>query len=149
MDQALLPFGVSQEANSPNLIRSFCFPMILDAKQVKLLRQVLDLGHEIRERVVAERIKNREANRTLRQAGGSPIYVNLTEQRRSIASMMKTDARFKLIHSQVAQDQCDRIDKADKQWLKGLKLGLLAFEHKVSGQIVSGRFMANSCPLMR
>jgi transposase len=123
MDQALLPYGVSQEANKPNLIRSFCFPMILNAKQTKLLHQVLDLGHEIRERVVAERIKNREDNRLLRKAGGSPIYVNLTEQRKSISAMMKTDARFKLIHSQVAQDQCERIDKADKHWLKSLKKG--------------------------
>lgn len=124
MNQALLlPHGVSQEANTPNLIRSFCFPLILDAKQVKLLHQVLDLGHEIRELVVSERIKNRDDNRLLKLAGDSPQYVNLTEQRRSIATMMKADSRFKLIHSQVAQDQCERIDKADKYWLKSLKQG--------------------------
>jgi transposase len=97
--------------------------MILDAKQIKLLHQVLDLGHEIRERVVSERIKNRDDNRLLKQAGATPLYVNLTEQRRSIAALMKADARFKLIHSQVAQDQCERIDKADKFWLKSLKQG--------------------------
>jgi transposase len=123
MDQLLLPYGVSQEANTPNLIRSFCFPMILSATQVKLLHQVLDLGHEIRELVVAERIKNREQNRLIRQEGGRPIYINLTDQRRSVAAMMKADPRFKLIYSQVAQDQCARIDKADKHWLKSLKKG--------------------------
>jgi transposase len=123
MNQDLLPYGVSQEASTPNLIRSFCFPLIVDAKQIKLLHQVLDLGHEIREQVVAERIKSREQNRLIRQAGGSPVYPNLTEQRRSIAALMKADSRFKLIHSQVAQDQCERIDKADKHWLKSLKQG--------------------------
>jgi transposase len=123
MDKISLPYGVSQEASTPNLIRSFCFPLILDARQVKLLHQMLDLGHEIRELVVSERIKNRDENRLLRQAGDSPVYVNLTEQRRSIAALMKADSRFKLIHSQVAQDQCERIDKADKHWLKGLKTG--------------------------
>jgi putative transposase len=32
-----------------------------------------------------------------------------------------SDAKFKLIHSQVAQNQCERIDIADKYWLKCLQ----------------------------
>lgn len=123
MNQALLPHGITQEVGQPEIIRSFCFPLILNAKQVKFLHHVLDLGHEIREKVVAERIQNRQANRALRDAGEKPAYVGLTEQRRTIAAFMKADSRFKLIHSQVAQDQCERIDKADKTWLKRLKQG--------------------------
>lgn len=123
MNQVSLPYGVSQDPASPNLIRSFCFPLILNAKQVGFLHQVLDLGHEIRERVVAERINDREANRVLREAGEKPVYLGLTEQRKALSAWMKTEPRFKLIHSQVAQDQCERIDKADKHWLKSFKTG--------------------------
>jgi transposase len=123
MNQALLPYGVSQDPDAPNLIRSFCFPLILNARQIGFLHQVLDLGHEIREWVVAERIQDREANRLLREAGGKPVYLGLTEQRKTLSAWMKTEPRFKLIHSQVAQDQCERIDKADKHWLKSFKTG--------------------------
>ena len=123
MNQALLPFGVTQDVTPPRIIRSFCFPLILTSKQITLLHHVFDLGHEIRERVVADRLHNREANRLVREAGGTPAYLTLTDQRRAIAAMMKADNRFRLIHSQVAQDQCERIDKADKAWLKGLKSG--------------------------
>lgn len=123
MSQLLLPYGVSQEASSPNIIRSFCFPLILNRQQEKLLHHVLDLGHEIREQVVAQRIADRSANREAQQAGEKPAYLNLIEQRKLIAAWLKSEPRFNLIHSQVAQDQCARIDKADKQWLKGFKTG--------------------------
>ena len=123
MNQALLPYGVSQEIQTPNIIRSFCFPMILTEKQKKLLHNVLDLGHEIRELAVAQRAADREKNRLIREVGDNPAYLNLIEQRKLIAAWMKTESRFSLIHSQVAQDLCARIDKADKQWLKGFKTG--------------------------
>ncbi|MBI6885765.1 RNA-guided endonuclease InsQ/TnpB family protein [Pseudomonas putida] len=123
MNQVLLPYGVSQEEQTPNLIRSFCFPMILTEKQKNQLHKVLDLGHEIRERAVEQRIADREKNRPLKQAGEKPAYLNLIEQRKLISAWMKSEPRFSLIHSQVAQDLCARVDKADKQWLKGFKTG--------------------------
>ena len=123
MDEISLPYGVTQEESEPNLIRTFCFPMILNAKQVKLLHQVLDLGHEIREQIVDQRVKDREANRTIREAGGKPKYLGLFEQQKQISAWIKTQGRFALIHSQVAQNLSARIDKADKHWLKGLKTG--------------------------
>jgi transposase len=123
MDEISLPYGVSQEATEPNLIRTFCFPLILDAKQVKFLHQVLDLGHEIREKIVDQRIEDREANRAVREAGGKSKYLGLFEQQKLVSAWMKTQGRFALIHSQVAQNLSARIDKADKHWLKGLKTG--------------------------
>jgi hypothetical protein len=114
MSQLLLPYGVSQEASPPNLIRSFCFPLILNRQQEKLLHYVLDLGHEIREQVVAQRMADRSVNREAQKAGEKPTYLNLIEQRKLIAAWLKSEPRFKLIHGQVAQDQCARIDKADK-----------------------------------
>lgn len=123
MEDICFPFGVMQETQDPNLIRSFCFPLILNRKQISLLHKVLDLSHEIREHVVADRIKNREECRSIRDAGAKPSYLGLYEQQKKLAPWMKAQGRFSLIHSQVAQNLCARIDKADKQWLKGFKTG--------------------------
>lgn len=125
MNQALLAYGITQEEEKPDIVRSFSFPMILSDKEVSFLHKVLDLGHEIREKVVAQRIENRKENRLLKRADPSckPTYLKLTDQRKIIAAWLKTQPRFKLIHSQVAQNLCERIDSADKKWLKGIATG--------------------------
>jgi len=123
MNQVVLPYGVTQATWTDTIVRSYAFPLILAPRQLTLLHRVLDLGHEIRERVVAQREENRTVCREAKLRGETPTYLGLTQQRKDIAAWLKTDARFKLIHSQVAQNQCERIDEADKAWLKKRKEG--------------------------
>lgn len=125
MNQVLLPYGVSQTPITDSVIRSYAFPLILSCQQERLLHHVMDLGHEIRERVVAQREDNRRLCREAKLHDEVPVYLGLTQQRKDIATWLKVEPRFKLIHSQVAQNQCERIDDADKAWLKKRKAGNL------------------------
>ena len=115
-------------------MRAYRYPMEVTSGQLNMLLQVVDRCWEIRNLLAADRQENRRVNRVLREADQSVHYLTYPEQYVRVSALLKTDPKYAVLHSQVAQDVADRIDEGTKRWLESLKA---KGERKVSppGQI--------------
>ena len=118
----------------PLEMRAYRYPMDVTDAQSKALFGALGLCWEIRNLLAADRQEDRRANKVLREAGQPAHYLTYPEQYVRVSGLLKSDPKYAVLHSQVAQDVADRIDEGTKRWLESLKV---KGERKVSppGQI--------------
>ena len=107
------------------LSRAYVFPLSPSLIMVKKLFVLKDLCCELRNLLVVEREENRRVNSLLRNRTPAVEvhYVSRSDQYISVAKIMKSDLRFKGLHSQVAQNVAVRVDEGTKRWLETFKSG--------------------------
>ena len=105
----------------PLEMRAYPYPMDVAPAQSKVLFGALERCWEIRNLLAADRQEDRRVNRVLREAGQPVHYLTYPEQYVRVSALLKSDLKYAVLHSQVAQDVADRIDEGTKRWLESLK----------------------------
>ena len=98
----------------PLVMRAYRYPMDVTTAQSKVLFGDLERCWEIRNLLAADRQEDRRVNRVLREAGQPVHYLTYPEQYVRVSALLKSDLKYAVLHSQVAQDVADRIDEGVK-----------------------------------
>jgi putative transposase len=103
--------------------RSYRFPLEPNHTQAERLRSAVRLAGEAQNLLAEDRARNREEQRQVREAGGSPAYLTKADQYKRLSALQKSYRRFSRLHSQVLQVAANRIDEATKRWFEARRSG--------------------------
>ena len=117
----------AKRTNNPKhrvVTRAFDFPLEVNARQNDRLWMHVGACWRLRNALVADRIRNRAANKILKQQGETDIrYLSKSDQYTAIHKYVRRDTALSKVHSQVRQNVAVRVDEGYKRFFEALKEG--------------------------
>lgn len=104
--------------------RSYRFRLDVSPEQSAKLHSCLDACHTLRNRLVTDRLENRElCKEQKRQGNGDVHYLNRADQYKAVSQYAKGNPAWAKLHSQVSQNVACRVEEGYQRFFEALKTG--------------------------
>jgi transposase len=104
--------------------RSYRFRLDVSPEQSAKLHSYLDACHTLRNRLVADRLENRELCKEQKRLGnGDAHYLSRADQYKAVSQYAKGNPTWAKLHSQVSQNVACRVEEGYRRFFEALKTG--------------------------